>query len=161
VDGLIGADFFRGRTVQIDFQASKVRLLDQGTANPVGDTVPLDVRRCGMRVKASLNGCKPRWFRLDTGCATPLQWVTGRVGPNDCTSKIAVGLAEVGIPQTTATVRIGSEIFADVKTGLHSSPIFEGEAGLVGNGLLGQFETITLDAPRGRLVLGKRRTPGK
>jgi hypothetical protein len=160
VDGLIGADFLRGRTVQIDFQACKVRLLDQGTANLVDDVVPLKMRRSGMRVKASVNGCKPRWFRVDTGCATPLQWVTGRVSPNDCTSRIAVGLAEVGIPQTTATVRIGGEIFAYVKTGLHRSPIFEGEAGLVGNGLLSQFETITIDAPRGRLVLGKRRTPG-
>jgi len=157
VDGLIGAEFFRDRAVQIDFRESKVRLLEPDTAC-TGDVVPLDVRRCGMRVKASIEGKKARWFRVDTGCATPLQWVTGDVSPKDCTSKVAVGLAEMGIPQTRTTVRIGAEVLSDVETGLHAAPIFEGEAGLLGNGLLSQFDVVTIDSVKGRLVLGPRLT---
>jgi aspartyl protease len=157
VDGLIGADFFRDRAVQIDFRESKVRLLDPETAS-TGNVAPLEVRRCGMRVKASIDGKRARWFRVDTGCATPLQWVTGDVSPRDCTSKVAVGLAEMGIPQINTTVKIGGEILTDIETGLHSSAIFDGEAGLVGNGLLSQFETATVDSIRGRLVLGPRLT---
>lgn len=156
VDGLIGADFFRGRAVQIDFHDRKVRLLYPDAANVAGEVVPLEVRRCGMRAKASINGKKPCWFRVDTGCASALQWVTGRVSPNNCTSKVAVGLAEMGIPQTRTTVKIGAEVLSDVETGLHARPIFEGEAGLVGNSLLSQFEAVTIDSINGRLVLGPR-----
>lgn len=157
VDGLIGADFFRDRVVQIDFRRAKVQVLDPRQSTAAGDTVPLEVRRCGLRVKVSIDGKKARWFRVDTGCATALQWVTGDIDPKDCTSKVAVGLAKLGIPQTRTTVQIGREVLASVETGLHSSPIFDGEAGLVGNGLLGQFETITIDAAGGKLVLGERR----
>ena len=156
VDGLIGADFFRGRAVQIDFRDCKVRLLDPEEANLAGVLVPLEVRHCGMRAKASINGKKPCWFRIDTGCASALQWVTGRVSPNNCTSKVAVGLVEMGIPQTRTTVKMGGEILADVETGLHRSAIFDGESGLVGNGLLSQFGKVTIDSVNGRLVLGPR-----
>ncbi len=159
VDGLIGADFFRDRVVQIDFLESKVRLLAPSTTS-TADAAPMDVRRCGMRVKASIDGKRARWFRVDTGCATPLQWVTGDVSTKDCTSKVAVGLAEMGIPQTRTSVKIGAEVLSDVETGLHSALIFDGEAGLVGNGLLGQFDTITIDAVGRRLVFGARRGTG-
>lgn len=156
VDGLIGADFFRGRAVRIDFRESKVRL--GGSNMPcVGQVAPLEVRRCGMRVKASVQGKKAQWFRLDTGCATPLQWVTGDVSPKDCTSKVAVGLAEMGIPQIRTTVKIGGEFLRNIETGLHRSAIFDGESGLLGNGFFAHFEMITIDAVRGRLVLGTRR----
>jgi hypothetical protein len=155
VDGLIGADFFKGKSVQIDFRESKVRLLASGTRSSA-DIAPLEVRRCGMRVKVSVDGKKARWFRVDTGCATPLQWVTGAVSPKDCTRKVAVGLTEMGIPQTRTTVKIGCEVLAEVATGLHPSAIFEGEAGLVGNGLLSQFGTVTIDTLAAKLVLGPR-----
>lgn len=160
VDGLVGADFFRGKSVQINFRESEVRLIAFGRPSVTGNTVPLEVRRCGMRVKASINGEKPQWFRLDSGCASALQWVTARVNPKDCTSKMAVGLAAVGIPQTRASVKIGREVLRDVETGLHRSAIFDGEAGLVGNGLLAQFESVTIEAARGRLILGPRRITG-
>src|SRR5260370_36460093 len=54
VDGLIGADFFRGRSVQIDFRASKVRLIGSDMPS-AGEVALLDVRRCGMRVKAGIS----------------------------------------------------------------------------------------------------------
>lgn len=158
VDGLIGADFFRDKMVQIDFRQSKVRLLASGTVC-AGDVATLEVRRCGMRIKASIDRKRARWFRVDTGCVTPLQWVTTDINPKDCTRKVAVGLTEMGIPQTKTTVRIGSNELCDVCTGLHTSAIFDGEAGLIGNGLLRQFETVTIDPSAGRLILGPRVPP--
>jgi predicted aspartyl protease len=160
VDGLIGADFFIDKSVQIDFRESKVRLCASGT-EVVGDVAPLVVRRGGLRVKASIDGQKNRWFRVDTGCATPLQWVTADVNPKDSTRKVAVGLTELAIPQTRTKVKIGNELLMDVETGLHSSAIFNGEAGLVGNGLLNQFETVTIDASARKLVMGRRLAPVK
>jgi hypothetical protein len=160
VDGLIGLDFFRNRVVQIDFGDGEVRLLNPEIAHR-GATkgVPLEVRRCGMCVKASISGEKPAWVRVDTGCASGLQWVVSRPIPEGCTSKVAVGLAELGIPQTRTTVKIGGDTVANVETGLHDSAIFEGESGLIGNGVLGQFRNVTIDTIGGRLILGPRQEP--
>lgn len=122
-----------------------------------GDLVPLDVRRCGLRAKASVNGTGPRWFRVDTGCASPVQWVTRNVKPQVSTTRVAVGLARVGITQTRTTVKIGRQLFTDVETGLHSSGMFDGEAGLLGNGLLTRFRWVSLDAVHGEILFGARR----
>ena len=159
VDGLLGADFFRGRIVQIDFAAQKIRLLKSPVPAPAADSeevLPLQMRQGGMHVSVRVNGRKPQWVRLDTGCATPFQWVTSSVVNNPGAERIAIGLAELSIPQTTTTVRLGRQMFAEVPTGLHASPIFGGEAGLLGNGLLCRFSTITIDAKNGRLILGTR-----
>ena len=155
VDGLVGADFFRGRVVQIDFDAQKIRLLKSDQAGKSEDALPLQLRSCGMRVPISVNGRDPQWVRLDTGCATALQWVTSEV-PDQCTHQMAIGLAEISIPQTKTSVGIGEHQFSDVPTGLHEKPIFPGEAGLLGNGLLSRFATVTIDEKAGRVTLGKR-----
>lgn len=155
VDGLVGADFFRGRVVQIDFDAQKIRLLKRDQATRSDDALPLQLRSCGMRVPISVNGHDRQWVRLDTGCATPLQWVTSDV-PDQCTHQMAIGLAEISIPQTKTSVGIGQHQFSDVPTGLHEKAIFPGEAGLLGNGLLSRFATVTIDAKAGRVILGKR-----
>jgi hypothetical protein len=39
-----------------------------------------------------------------------------------------------------------------VKTGLHDSPIFAGEAGLLGNGILSHF-CLTVDTAKSRIFL--------
>src|SRR5262249_44731524 len=88
VDGLIGADFFRGRIVQIDYQAQKVRLLGSSLPASAAQTVPLEVRRCGFHVPITVNNGHRQWVRLDTGCATALQWVTTGVSTNRCTSRL-------------------------------------------------------------------------
>ena len=49
-------------------------------------------------------------------------------------------------------VLLGSERLSAVKTGVHQQPIFSGEAGLLGNGLLSQFR-VTVDAGKSRLLL--------
>jgi hypothetical protein len=156
VDGLIGADFFRNRIVQIDFAAQKIRLLTSGGTRPSADSVPLDVRSCGIRVQVGVNGGKPQWLRLDTGCATPLQWVTSTVRPEKRSSKLAIGLAKVNLPQCSTTVEFGGHVFRDVPTGIHRTAIFPGEAGLLGSDLLSGFSSVTIHAIAGRLILGER-----
>ncbi len=158
VDGLVGADFFRGRVVQIDFEAQRIRLLKPEKAGKAGESLPLHLRSCGMRVPIRVNDHKRQWVRLDTGCATALQWVTSDVRPEQCGRKMAIGLVEISIPQTETTVGIGEHKFGNVPTGLHETAIFPGEAGLLGNGLLSRFSTITIDAKAGRVILGERRS---
>lgn len=155
VDGLVGADFFRERVVQIDFDAKKIRLVKSPKGGQSGETLPLQLRSCGMRVPISVNGHDRQWVRLDTGCATALQWVTSDV-PDQCTHQMAIGLVEISIPQTKTSVGIGGNQFSDVPTGLHEKAIFPGEAGLLGNGLLSRFATVTIDAKVGRVILEKR-----
>lgn len=155
VDGLIGSDFFRGRVVQIDYAAEKLRVLDSAPIDADANVIPLEVRPCGFRVSANVNGVSNQWVRLDTGCATALQWVTSKVRAERCMSKPAVGLAELSIPQTMTGVRLGNHYLDTVPTGLHRKEIFPGESGLLGNGLLAQFGVVTIDAKTGRLVLGK------
>jgi len=86
-----------------------------------------------------------------------LQWVTSDVRPEQCARRMAIGLVEISIPQTETTVGLGEHEFKKVPTGLHDVAIFPGEAGLLGNGLLSRFSTVTIDAKAGRLVLGKSR----
>ena len=153
VDGLLGVDFFRGRVVQLDFESHRIRILPAQPKSKFDNSLRLQLRPCGMRVPVTVNGQKRQWVRLDTGCATPLQWVTSRVKATDCNPKVAIGLAEVAIPQTQTTVEIGPHKFENVPTGLHEQPIFAGEAGLLGNGLLSRFRRVTIDAKSRRLIL--------
>ena len=154
VDGLLGADFFRGRVVQIDYAAAKLRVLAASPSDTGTNSVPLETRRCGFRVAVNVNGGKSQWVRVDTGCATAFQWVTSKEHAERCTSKPAVGLAELSIPQTMTGLRIGNHYLDTVPTGLHRKAIFPGESGLLGNGLLAQFGVVTIDAKAGRLILG-------
>src|ERR1041384_3133435 len=82
VDGLIGADFFRGRVVKIDFERERIRLLKPDKTAHHDDALPLQIRPCGVRLPISVNGHTPQWVRLDTGCASGLQWVTGELRPD-------------------------------------------------------------------------------
>lgn len=154
VDGLIGADFFRDRVVQIDYAQEKFRVLNtKPSAEPL-HSIPLEVRRCGLRIPISVNGHKSQLVRLDTGCALGLHWVTKEVPAGQCTSRAAVGLSEVWTPETVTSVALGKLHIDGVATGLHQEPIFPGECGLLGNGLLAQFGIITVDCKWGRLILG-------
>jgi hypothetical protein len=155
VDGLIGADFFRGRVLEIDYAGQKLRVLDSAPPDNATNSVPLDVRPCGMRVSVNVNGSRSQWVRVDTGCASAFQWVTSKERADRCTRNVAVGLAELSVPQTMTGVRIGSHYLDTVPTGLHRKAIFPGESGLLGNGLLASFGVVTIDATAGRLFLGR------
>jgi hypothetical protein len=154
VDGLLGADFFRNQVVEIDYSAQRLRVLAASPSDTGTNAIPLEARPCGFRVAVNVNGGRSQWVRVDTGCATAFQWVTSKERAERCTSKLAVGLTELSIPQTMTGVRIGKHYLDTVPTGLHRKAIFPGESGLIGSGLLAQFGVVTIDAKAGRLILG-------
>jgi hypothetical protein len=158
VDGLLGADFFQDRVVQIDFGTSKIRLLSSSSATSAVSVVKLKVNRGALLASVGVDDSKPQWLRVDTGCTSALQWVVSGSKTAARSGGVSVGLTELNIPATTTTVKLGSMIFDSVPTGLHQQPIFSGESGLLGNGLLTRVERVTFDAKAGRLVLEGRRT---
>jgi len=66
--------------VQIDFDAQKIRLLKPRRSQS-DETLPLQLRPCGIRVPISVNGHK-RYGALDTGCATRCSGDFGRAADN-------------------------------------------------------------------------------
>jgi predicted aspartyl protease len=153
VDGLLGADFFKDRVVQIDFVARKIRLLPSSDMTGATNVVKLKLNHGALLASIGVDENKPQWLRVDTGCTSALQWVTSRRKTAARRSGVSVGLTELNIPATTTTVKLGSMTFDSVPTGLHRTPIFTGESGLLGNGLLMRFERVTFDTKAGRLVL--------
>lgn len=156
IDGLIGMDFFKNRIVQIDFETLTLRILDSVADGHGAISVPMQTRPCGMRIAVAVNGREEQWMRLDTGCVSPLQWVAPQIRPEECLGhRVAVGLTQLSLPETETSVQLGAARFEAIKTGIHAKPIFPGEAGLVGLGLLKNFKRITIDSPGHRLVLTK------
>ena len=153
VDGIVGADFFHDRIIQLDYEHKVIRILAEAPAGSTTKSVPLRIRPCGMLVPVRINDSKPQWVRLDTGCASAFQWVTGTVRPEQCTRRVAVALTKISVPVTHTTLAVGTEKFENVATDVHSEEIFPGEKGILGNGLLSRFDTVTVDAKGGRLFL--------
>jgi hypothetical protein len=156
VDGLVGADFFSRHVVQIDFAARLIRVGD--TPPPCGgaDVVRLEYCGGGMRVPVQVNGGAEQWVRLDTGCVTVLEWVTSNVMPGGSPVEMAVALTGFSRPMAQASLRLGKSEFGSVPAGLHAHELFAGESGLIGNGVLNRFSSVTIDVPGGRLTLEKR-----
>lgn len=152
IDGLLGADFFRDRIVLIDFAAQKVRLLDRREDRAAGGQIlPLVRRHDALCVRVGVNGNAPQWMRLDTGCSGALEWVVaGAKSRRESGTSVAATAASREHIKTD--VLLGSERISAVKTRIHSQPLFAGENGLIGNGLLSQFR-MTVDAAGARLVL--------
>jgi hypothetical protein len=155
IDGLLGADFFRGRIVQLDYAAQKLRLLARSELRATGSSLPLATRHGALCVRVSVADGPADWTRVDTGCNTALQWVVspgaaGQAGP------ATIGLAPGGASSLCAEVHLGGERLRGVKVGLHARPIFPGEAGLLGGGILSRFASVTFDATGGRLLLLNR-----
>ena len=153
LDGLLGADFLQGKVVEIDFQSRLIRFCKQ--VSPAKSDLDLPLKATGhcFCVPVRVNSQKPQWVRLDTGCATPLQWVTADAWARTQSKIPAVGVAGLFIPQAQTTVALGEKQFEQVATGIHTREIFPGESGLLGNGLLSRFKRVTIDTKAKRLVL--------
>ena len=154
IDGLLGADFFRGRIVQIDYRSGHVRLLDRGEVSAAGcEALPLARRGDSLCVRAGVGGNAAEWMRVDTGCSTALEWVM-----TDAKAKKLSGAtigATAGVSrQISADLQLGGIHLPGVKTGVHDRQIFAGEAGLLGNGVLSRF-TVTFDCVGDRLLLAR------
>lgn len=156
VDGLIGADFLRNQTVRIDFLHRRIQVLSQCPGNQAGESLRMRIRHGVPQVQIRVDGSDPAWVRLDTGCASGLHWVTSRIPQRPSSSQTAVALTRVVFPMAPTSVQLGRVHLEGVPTGFHEKPIFPGESGLLGNGLLSRFRSITLAPQAGRLFLEER-----
>jgi hypothetical protein len=153
IDGLLGADFFAEHVVRIDFARRKIQVDPATVVSGQQVQIPLRVNEGSVQIPVSVNDSKEQWLRLDTGCNSPLHWVSANIQAAQSTPQIAVALTKLCIPVTLTKVQIGQFNFQGVSTVLHSTEIFAGEAGLLGNGLLSRFSTVTIDLPSKRLLL--------
>lgn len=149
VDGLIGADFLQGRVTQIDYANRRLRLLASAPAE--GEPLPLLARNGVFCLPVSVNGSKPRWTRLDTGCNDALHWVVPRMAAAPRRG-VTIGFITNTEDETLVTVGLGRFTLPQVETALHGSAIFPGEAGLLGSEVLSQYR-VTIDARGGRILL--------
>ena len=155
IDGILGMDFFRGRIVQIDFAARRVRIVERDSLS-LADCEILPIRICNdafcVPVRVAENPAQ--WIRLDTGCDACLDWVVSDAGKR-LTEGTFVGLSHFSRNYVNTTVQIGKQRFA-VAAAVHEEPMFSGEAGLLGNGLLSKFR-LTIDEPGDRAIFERNR----
>ncbi len=154
IDGLLGADFFLGRIVQIDFAAGRLRLLDQGQSSARCMVLPMKTRNGTFCVPVGVAGNPPQWMRVDTGCDSALEWAASGTKSRRG-SGTSIGLTSARAGSISTDVQLGGRTLRQVRTGVHEQQMFPGEAGLLGNALLARFR-VTFDAPGGRLLLESR-----
>jgi hypothetical protein len=153
VDGLLGVDFFRGRVVEIDFAARRIRLLRSSEPGPDASVAELKVGRQAMLAPIRLDAAGARWVRVDTGCSSALHWVEGASRTAGAKKTVSIGLTELRLPTTTTRMHFAGLSLGPIPTTLHAMPLFAGEAGLLGNGFLTHFDRVIIDARAGRLIL--------
>jgi len=152
VDGILGADFFRNRIVQINFRDGHVRILERCNPNLAKCEI-LPIRMCNdaFCVPVRVAGNSAQWMRLDTGSDAALEWVVGGTEKRR-TGQSSIGLSGVSVRHINTSVQLGKKCFNAVTTGVHREQIFPGEDGLLGNALLSKFR-LTIDQPGNRVIL--------
>jgi hypothetical protein len=156
VDGIVGADFFRGRVVQIDFATGKVRLLANCNPSVANcETLPIKICNDAFCVPVGVAGNPPQWMRLDTGCDTALEWVFSGVERKHV-AQSSIGLSAGSNSSIRTEVQLGKMSIARVSAGIHNKQLFPNEAGLLGNGVLSNFR-LTVDEPKSRVIFEKVR----
>jgi hypothetical protein len=155
IDGILGVDFFRGRIVQIDFAARRVRLLQRNESSLANCEI-LPIKMCidAFCVPVQVAGNPAQWMRLDTGCDECLDWVVSGSGKR-LTEGTSFGLSASSRKYVETTVQVGKQRFI-VPAAVHEEPIFSGEGGLLGNGLLSKFR-LTIDEPGDRVIFERNR----
>ena len=83
-----------------------------------------------------------------------MDWVVGHPGKR-LTEGTSFGLSHFSRNYVETTVQIGKQCFV-VAAAVHEEPIFSGEAGLLGNGLLSKFR-LTIDEPGDRVIFERNR----
>lgn len=144
IDGLLGADFFEGRSIQIDFKQSRLHVSPDAKPGPLATKLPLS-RADGVMFVGLTAGDSPlRRVRLDTGCCRSLCW-----SPPDGSS--LGGFWSDG-KTLKVDVNLGSLVMSDVPTDVYRKPLFAGEDGLLGTALLSRFDSVWIDAVNNRVV---------
>jgi len=152
VDGLIGIGFFKDRVVQIDYVRHVLRIASSAAAATAAQRLPAKMMNGILCVPVSVNESNVRWTRLDTGCNDALHWVIPRPANRSDHGAVSIGFVTDTDDTSLTSVSLGKRTLHPVKTALHSSQLFPGEAGLLGNGLLSQF-VVTVDWPNRQVLL--------
>jgi hypothetical protein len=154
IDGILGLDFFRNHIVRIDFGAGEICLLRDCDPNlKKSDVLPMKIRNGAFCVPVRIDRDTEQWMRLDTGCDSALEWVVNRSRTRQ-TAGQSIGLSTASAHCIKASVQLGKSSFNQVMVGIHAKPMFPGEDGLLGNGLLSKF-SVTIDGPGSRVILEK------
>jgi len=153
IDGLLGADFFEGHRVQLDFAEGMLRIGD--ACNAVDDsatTLKLARRNDAWCISGVVDAGRTQWFRIDTGYDGALAWWPGKARGSIASDTSSVA-ATIDLPERgSSTVRLDRLTLDDVPTSLLDRRPFTGEAGLVGLSLLSQFR-MTMEVDRRLLIL--------
>ena len=157
VDGLLGMDFMAGKVIRIDYD-SKCMVVGAKVVTKGRTMIPIQLNRGNPCVTLTVDDRYelPR-VRIDTGCNQSLQWST--IIPPESgqgSSKATIGSWMKRARTQKNGIVLGTQRIDAVSTSYHRRPIFPNEQGLLGNGLLSRFGTITLDFARKYLVLGER-----
>ena len=84
------------------------------------------------------------WLKVDvSGKSEPLNFLLD--------SGAGITAIDLQTARSLSAVQLGQQGFKAVTTGVHTEPIFSGEAGLLGNGLLSKFR-LTIDQPGNRVI---------
>ena len=154
IDGLIGADFFRGKVTRIDYAR---RVLSQMDRPAAGIGTPLRFTNGVMCVPVAVDGGRAQWTRLDTGCTDSLDWCGGSCRCSKSASKSVAlasrtGSAALSTSATLAEVTVGTARLHDLPVKVWKREIFPGEAGLLGNVALSKY-LVTINGIGNRLLL--------
>jgi Aspartyl protease len=152
IDGILGADFFRDRIVQIDFKAGEICLLKNCKVNTANcETLPIRMRNGAFCVPLRIAGNPVQWMRLDTGCDSALEWVVTRTEKRRMSGP-SIGFSGGSVHYINISARLGKHTFNDIVASILTRQIFPGEDGLLGNGLLSKFCCLTIDERKSRVV---------
>jgi Aspartyl protease len=155
IDGILGMDFFRGRIVQIDFAARTVGIVERDSLSLANcEILPIKICNDAFCVPIRVGENPAQWIRVDTGCDACLEWVVSGHGKR-LTEGTSFGLSHFSRDYVKTTVQIGKQRFV-VAAAVHEEPMFSGEAGLLGNGLLSEFR-LTIDEPGDRVIFERNR----
>lgn len=153
IDGLVGVDFFADRAVSIDFARQQFRISSKAVPSAANQArLPMQWINGVLCVGVKVNGSQLRWARLDTGCNDALHWVVPAQDPRLPRQGETIGFITEESEMVPSQLQLAGWTLPNVPTSLHARPLFPGESGLLGNGVLRQYR-VTVDALRGELVL--------
>ncbi|MEY3897122.1 MAG: hypothetical protein RLZZ214_2643, partial [Verrucomicrobiota bacterium] len=144
IDGLLGADFFHGRSIKIDFKQSRLHLSPAGKPGSQATRLPLSRSRGAMFVELTAADSRLQRVRLDTGCCRSLCW--SPPGGSALRSLWHDGKT------INIDVNFGPLVMADIPSDVYHRPLFAGEDGLLGTALLSRFDSVWIDAVNNRIT---------
>lgn len=145
IDGLIGLDFFEGRSIKIDFKRSRLHVSPAAKPGLNATRLPLSRGRDGMFVGLTAGDSFLQRVRLDTGCSRSLCW-SPPAGSSHRGTRDGKTLK--------TDVNLGSFVMSDVHTDAYRRPLFASEDGLLGTALLSRFESVWIDSINNRISFG-------